>query len=132
MLSIFPGLLVYTLAAPLILRLAAGSLFLFWSTRAFVLGKHTLADRLAEWNLPGMPALLALSAAEALVGILLLIGLYTQVAALAGALVAAKLAFLSRKEPFGPGNMTVYLLVALICLSLALTGPGFFAFDLPL
>ena len=132
MLSIFPGLLVYSLAAPFILRLAAGTLFLLWAGRSLGAEKHALRARFNEMNLPGKEVLLAFTVTEVVVGSLLLVGLYTQVAALIGLLLAAKLAFLSRKEPFGSANTTVYILVALISLSLALTGPGFFAFDLPL
>ena len=132
MLSIFPELLVYTLAAPLILRLAAGTLFLMWGVGCFTSSKQVLRARLEEWNLPGKETVFILGILELAVGALLLLGLYTQVAAILGAALAAKFAFLSRKETFGSASTTVYILVALISLSLALTGPGFFAFDLPL
>ncbi|MCE9643837.1 DoxX family membrane protein [Candidatus Parcubacteria bacterium] len=132
MLSIFPELLVYTLAAPLLLRLAAGTLFLLWGAGCFNSSRHALRARLEEWNLPGKETVAVLGIMEIIVGSLLIAGLYTQVVALIGAALAAKSAFLSRKEPFGSASMTVYILVALISLSLALTGPGFFAFDLPL
>ncbi len=132
MLSIFPELLVYTLAAPLLLRLAAGTLFLMWGVGCFTSGKQALRARLEEWSFPGKEAVFFLGLLELGVGALLLLGLYTQVAALLATVLAAKFAFLSRKEPFGSASVTVYILVAIISLSLALTGPGFFAFDLPL
>ena len=132
MLSIFPELLVYTLAAPLLLRLAAGTLFLTWAVGCFGAGKHALRARLEEWNIPGIQGVFILGLLEVAVGALLLLGLYTQVAALVATILAIKFAFLSRKEPFGSASMVVYILVAIISFSLALTGPGFFAFDLPL
>jgi uncharacterized membrane protein YphA (DoxX/SURF4 family) len=132
MLSIFPELLVYTLAAPFILRLAAGALFLMWGVGCFTSTKQALRARLEEWSLPSKEAVFVLGLLELAIGALLLLGLYTQVAALLGAALTAKFAFLSRKEPFGSASVTVYILVALISFSLALTGPGFFAFDLPL
>lgn len=132
MLSIFPSLLVYGLAAPLLLRLAAGILFLVWATGCFGSGKHAIRARLEEWGLPGKETTVVLGLIQIAVGALLVVGLYTQIAALLATLLAIKFAFLSRKEPFGSASMVVYILVAIISFSLALTGPGFFAFDLPL
>lgn len=132
MLSIFPSLLVYGLAAPLLLRLAAGILFLVWAAGCFGSGKHAIRARLEEWGLPGKETTIALGLIQIVVGALLIVGLYTQAAAILGAALAAKFALLSRKEPFGSASTIVYILVATISFSLALTGPGFFAFDLPL
>ena len=132
MLSIFPELLVYGLFAPVVLRLTVGILFLMWATGCFGANKHALRARLEEWNIPGASGVFVLGLIEIAVGALLILGLYTQIVALVGTILAIKFAFLSRRENFGSANMTVYIRVAIISLSLAFTGPGFFAFDLPL
>jgi uncharacterized membrane protein YphA (DoxX/SURF4 family) len=129
MLSIFPSLLVFTLAAPVILRLTVGVLFLMWGANCFGSGKYSIGSRL---TILGKHTALTLGLTELAVGALLILGLYTQVAAIIGAILAFKFTYLSRYEVFGPANVTVYILVGIISLSLALTGPGFFAFDLPL
>ena len=132
MLSIFPDLLVYTLVAPVILRLSAGILLFVWGIKSFGNEKHAMASRLSEWNLSGKHAVLVLGLIEIVVGVFIVAGSWTQPSALIATIITAVLAYISRKESFGGATSLVYLLVAIISCSLLFTGPGFFAFDLPL
>lgn len=110
MLSIFPSLLAYHLLAPALLRLVAGGL-LGWhgyqSTRALEPKR-----RLAGWT-------------ELALAVLLVIGLWTQPAALL-------MAILILIRPDRQISWQARALMLAILASLALTGPGLFAFDLPL
>lgn len=110
MLSIFPSLLAYHLLAPVLLRLVAGGL-LAWhgyqSTRALEPKR-----RLAGW-------------VELALAVLLVIGLWTQPAALL-------MAILILIRPDRQISWQAQALMLAILVSLALTGPGLFAFDLPL
>ena len=116
----FPQILFLgPLLAPLILRLTAGFFILFigwesWSTPR-------------KW----------LSPLCTVVGILLVIGLYTQVSAIV-AIILLKLnfymefckdkKFTSIQKEF----LILYTVIVVILLTLIVTGPGFWAFDLPL
>lgn len=110
MLSIFPSLLVYQWFAPLLLRLVAGGL-LGWhgyqSTRALA----------KQRRLAGV--------GELLMAILIIIGLYTQPAALV-------MTILILIRPDRQISWQTRSLMLAILFSLTLTGPGLFAFDLPL
>jgi len=100
---------------------------------------HTRAkDAISSTSFPivgvmGSAAVWISVVADIALGALLLIGLFTQVAALLGFLAAMKLAILRRRYPMvAPHGRVAYFLLAAICLSLMLTGAGFYAFDLPL
>ena len=132
MLSVFPELLTYGLLAPLILRLVAGIFFLKTGMTAF----YELKQSSFPWTeiLKQRKSLekLLRGTVEAVGGLLLCIGFLTQVAALVLALVAAE-RFI---HPYYKEEKKVFpiaeaLLIAIL-ISLMITGPGFFAIDLPL
>jgi hypothetical protein len=118
-LSTFPTLLSYGLMGPTLLRIFVG-LFLIY------LGRQRWF-RACKWT-----SLLYL-----IVGILVGMGLYTQIASLLG-IVVLTFDFLMRKKSTKPEDkLTIetyllYKICAIILLTLIFTGPGFFAFDLPL
>ncbi len=69
----------------------------------------------------------------ALIGIGLFFGIYTQLAAIFGAIVTVKLIVYKNLYPaFVPLTRISSALLLVICISLILTGAGAFAFDLPL
>lgn len=107
MLSIFPTLLDYWLIAPVILRLALGL--------TLVYGAYTARREQKFFAL-----------AKLLAGALLVIGLFTQIAAIISALLI--IAALSKK----PVQYQLLILELAIALSLLVLGPGFIAIDLPL
>lgn len=105
MLSVWPDLFYLWMAGPFILRLALGiSLFsLYYSARR---------------NIRGIFGLLA--------AVLLIIGLFTQPAALVSALLLLEEIWSKRHD-----RITLLPLLA-IALALLVLGPGLFAFDWPL
>ncbi|MEK7108965.1 MAG: hypothetical protein AAB919_00825 [Patescibacteria group bacterium] len=132
MLNPFPDLLTYGIFAPTLLRVAAAlvlgyAAYVQWHRR----------DELAaiSFSFVGSGAwivwvLILLGAASALG---LLLGLYTQWAALVGGLLALKSTVWRGRYPrVFPLSHITSLLLLVICLSLLLTGAGAFAFDIAL
>ena len=70
---------------------------------------------------------------EAVVGILLLIGLWTQLAALVVILdLIIRLIRKIKNRSFLSNGVNYYLILLVMAISLLVTGAGFLAFDLPL
>ena len=114
-LSIFPQLLTFGLIAPLLLRLGVG-LFLVY------LGKKRY-QKIYNWS----------AIIYAISGILLIIGLYTQIAVLVSMLIIGFDFYMDKKTaPISKDKIFLYVITGIILLSLLFTGPGFLAFDLPL
>ena len=134
MLSVFPDLLNYSLLAPFILRVVLGLIFLdlgiliFKSEKArWVASFETLGLRPATFFVPLYGAL------QIMGGVLLIIGLWTQVAALAFAIFTGIELYIEwRAREVLKRDMVFYILLFAISVSLLLTGPGAYAFDLPL
>ncbi len=75
----------------------------------------------------------SLAAVKILVGILFVIGLYTQVASLLALLILGfRLVQKIRHKAFLSAGVNYYLILFVIALSLLFTGAGTWAFDLPL
>lgn len=133
MLNPFPDLLAFLFFAPFILRLAAGILFLD-------LGWNTLRKKRIEYAAffesagfrPGHSYARAAGALESITGVLLITGLWTQIAALIAALISGMVLLFKLKDPARfPHDRRLFLLLFVVSLSLLVTGAGFFAFDLP-
>jgi len=77
----------------------------------------------------GSRALRALGIIELAIGVILLVGAWTQAVALLGLLVILGWIFIHRTRPV---SRVEALLLLIIVLSLVVTGPGPYAFDLPL
>lgn len=132
MLNSFPHLLVLGFFAPTLLRAAIACLFFYASYTAY---KHR--DAAAHLRFPligeaswagGFTVLM-----YAVIGLMLLFGAYTQIAALLAGLTSIKgLLFCKRFGPLFPYPRSTYVLILVICLSLLVTGAGAMAFDLPL
>jgi uncharacterized membrane protein YphA (DoxX/SURF4 family) len=70
---------------------------------------------------------------EFAVAALLIVGLFTQAAALIGAIAALKdIVWRKRYAAFFLLTYAASVLLLAICIALAVSGPGAFAFDLPL
>jgi uncharacterized membrane protein YphA (DoxX/SURF4 family) len=119
MLSLFPSLLVFGLVAPFLLRVTLGAVLIFWSYGKLKARKSAAAN--------------VVSLIEGISGILLVIGLYTQLAALAAAIIffVHLVKKLQTKSLFTDG-VNYYFILFIIAISLLLLGPGILAFDLPL
>ena len=120
-LSVFPQLLFLGLIAPLLLRVAVGVFMLFSGWERY---KKTQNQSFVPHFTSG---LLVIS------GVLVLLGLYTQIGVILGiiALIFDKYVE-TRSGQLSRDKKILYIIVAIILLSLLFTGPGFLAFDLPL
>ena len=134
MLSIFPDLLTYNLLAPLILRVTLGLLFIS-------LGYLELTREQNRWRIifetirfkPAAFWTKLFGVIEIVGGALLVIGLFTQIAALLFALISLAECYIENRAPVVlKRNIVFYVLIFVIALSLLFTGAGFLAFDLPL
>jgi uncharacterized membrane protein YphA (DoxX/SURF4 family) len=135
MLNVFPSLL-YPFFAPLILRVAVGLVFVWLGVRTW-----RRAGRLAGVVLPiiGKQAWAPYVAGlfEIALGLMFLAGWYTQVAAILGIVGMIKYAIYHKwwphvMEEYLPVSPLAIILIAVICLSLLVSGAGALAQDLPL
>ncbi|MBI4120864.1 MAG: DoxX family membrane protein [Parcubacteria group bacterium] len=117
MLSVFPDLLSFAILAPFIIRIFLGGYFL-------LSGLYTLRGIYAKEKTFFLPAC-AIPIMSVIGGALVLLGLYTQPAAILLALLSIYMARDSK-------NRITFLLLTGMALSLLFTGAGAFAFDLPL
>jgi hypothetical protein len=132
MLNTFPHLLVLGFFAPTLLRIAISTV-LFYG--AYLVYKNRASA--AKEVLPILGKIVWAGTLTALaygaIGILLLVGAYTQIAAILGAIVSVKgLLFCRRFISLFPYSRSTYTLLFIISLSLIVSGAGALAFDLPL
>ena len=134
MLSVFPSLFTYELVVPLVFRIVIGLVLVVYGY------KH-----IAETRDDKMATLVHLKPATAsfwlwLVGIvnivgglLLVVGLYTQVVALVFSILLLWAVMYKYKKPeMVPLSQGTLLLLLLVTASLLFLGAGFYAIDLPL
>jgi len=134
MLNPFPDLLVYSLLAPFILRLVAGLIFINLGVLTFKNEKERWFSSLTILRIPNPKlAVKILGAIEIASGVMLVLGFYTQIAALILALLTFAEAYVEYKDPTVlKRNFVFYIMLLSIVLSLLLSGAGAFAIDLPL
>ena len=134
MLNPFPDLLTYSLLAPLILRVAAGLIFIDLGVLLFKNEKELWTVSLSALKIPRPQiAIKVLGCVEIIGGLMLIVGFYTQIAALVLALLTFAEAYIEYKEPvFLKRNFVFYFMLLAITLSLLFSGAGAFAIDLPL
>lgn len=120
--SLFPYLFTYDQVAPLILRLVLGITLAYFGYRKIQKrGKSSGSNSLIY------------GAVEILVAIFLIIGLFTQLAAIINAVILViKLGYKIRNKAFLTNGINYYILLLAIALAVIVLGPGWFAFDLPL
>ena len=134
MLNTFPSLLTYSWYAPFILRIVLGLILIDTGILKF---KGERAAWLAAFSTykirPAYVWVSLFGVLEVIGAICLLIGLYTQVAALAFVVLSAIEFYIEYTEgDVLKRDIVFYALVFAIALSLLLTGAGAFARDLPL
>ena len=122
MLSIFPSLFSYQELSPFLIRLVLGiTLAYFGYQKVMKRGQSSGSNSVLY------------GAVEILVSIFLIIGLYTQLAALINAIILIiKLAFKARNKQLLTDGVNYYILLLVMATSLMVTGAGWGAFDLPL
>jgi len=133
MFSLFPEILFLEPAGIALLRLTAGIFLIYigysvWLDRRAIAGERfPIIGHMPEW----LSAIAA--AAQVAIGTLLVVGAWTQLMAILGAIVALKCFFLGKK--YGgivPIARSASILLFVILLALVVMGAGAFAFDLPL
>ncbi len=133
MLMLFPELLNYSFFAPTLLRVAAGIVLIYMMSRMWAT-KQSIAN--VCMPIIGFPSMWMVGLSALItggIGLALVVGAWTQIAAALGAIVGLKHAFGSRGyASIVPLSLATNLLLAVICLSIMLTGAGAIAFDLPL
>ncbi|MEK7200907.1 MAG: DoxX family protein [Patescibacteria group bacterium] len=134
MLNPFPDLLVYSLLAPFILRVVAGSIFINLGVLLFRGEKERWLASLSALNIPNPKLIIKiLGIIEVVSGIMLILGFYTQIASLILALLVFAESYIEYKQPeILKRNFVFYIILLAIVLSLLLSGAGRPAFDLPL
>ncbi|MCX6716181.1 MAG: hypothetical protein NT077_04185 [Candidatus Taylorbacteria bacterium] len=118
MLSLFPTFLSWNQLSPFLIRVVLGAIFIFWSYRGL---RNSRADVKARTT----------SVIEGIAGILLVIGLWTQLATIViGIDLIIRLVDKVIKKSFLTDGVNYYLVLLVLAVSLLVTGAGFWAFDL--
>jgi len=134
MLNPFPDLLTYSLLAPFILRIVAGLIFIDLGVLLFKNEKERWLISLSTLKIPNPKiAVRVFGGIEIIGGLMLILGFYTQAAALVLALFTFAEAYVEYKDSaILKRNFVFYVMLLTIVLSLLLSGAGAFAIDLPL
>lgn len=123
MLSVFPSLFTFELIAPFILRVAVGFIFIYIAISKIKKTPYEKDDRFQY----------ALFVTEAILGGLLVIGLFTQaVASLLSIITIGSICKKVKNPASSKNSLEFFILTLAVLLSLLFIGAGFFAFDLPL
>ena len=134
MLNPLPSLLSLGFFAPTILRIVLGLLFVVFGINKLTKQKTEKSKFFEKMGLrPGYIFTAVFGAIELAAGVLLIIGLYTQIAAITAAVISFGAFYTkSRQIELLPESKSYYFILFAISVSLALTGAGALAFDLPL
>jgi uncharacterized membrane protein YphA (DoxX/SURF4 family) len=132
-LSLFPNLFDYQLAAPFILRLVLAFIFIGHGYSKLFKNREETAQFFESIKIkPGKFWTKLVGFFEFASGLLLLIGLFVQAAAIAiSFIMIVAIVKVKRKEGF-LGGYEFDLLILAAALALLVLGPGIFSFDLPL
>jgi uncharacterized membrane protein YphA (DoxX/SURF4 family) len=119
MLSLFPSLLSFEMLAPFLLRVTLGAVLIYWAYGRVKMRGDALTT--------------SFGLLEGIIGILLVIGLLTQLAALVAVVIfLVKLAHKVRSRSFFTNGINYYFILLIISLALIFLGAGAFAIDVPL
>ena len=134
MLNPFPDLLMYSFFAPLILRVVLGLIFADLGMLKFRGERGTWINSFNTLSLRPADLFVSIYGALQIVGgLLLLLGLWTQVAALVFVIFSGIELYLEwQAREILRRDLVFYLLIFTISLSLLITGAGALAIDIPL
>jgi uncharacterized membrane protein YphA (DoxX/SURF4 family) len=134
MLNPFPDLLMFSLLGPTILRVLVGLIFIDLGFLKFRGEKERWITSFDTLGLRPADLFVSLYALLQIIGgVLLFIGLWTQVAALAFVIFTGiELSIEWRAREILRRDLVFYLLIFAITISLLITGAGAFAIDIPL
>ena len=131
--SLFPSFLDYGFLATGILRMTLGIIFIWFAYVKFFPERMV---RIAFFEKLGLkPALLFFiltNSLELVAGVLLVVGLFTQAAALVAGILMTLAALIKWRRPGAKldNPLEFYILFAVVSFALIASGPGAFAFDL--
>lgn len=123
MLSVFPTLLVYHMIGATIIRLILGTVLFIFALKKI----RSLRGHYSQNTFFTTHSVLVLIAS-----VFLIVGLFTQVAALASLILSVVLIFAQRESSLGSNQTLFYILLIGVSTAVLFTGPGVLAFDLPL
>lgn len=133
--SLFPSLLDYQMLGIFMIRATLGLIFLyFWYEKV----THQRAERIEFFEKlklrPAKVFFFVVSSVEGITGALLLVGLYTQGAALVTGSLMVLASFIKHHRPQVLHRNTIefYIILAVASFALLFLGPGAWAIDLPL
>lgn len=130
----FPELLAFGIIAPAFIRLAVAVFFInFGWDKLTKEREHKLTFFESIGLKPAGVYVTLLGILEIIIGIALIIGIFTQIAALLSAVILLVSFIIKKRHPemlFTPSS--VYALLFVMAISLLLTGAGIPAIDLPL
>lgn len=134
MLNPFPELLFLKTLAPTLLRLGAGAFFLVLGYSKFGQGRHAFIDYFNSISIrPAGTFVKSLGFAELVIGACLILGLFTQIGAIIGSIIAFVSLIVSTREPqLKMRTYAEYGLLFIITISLIFSGAGLWGLDLPL
>jgi len=120
MLSLFPSLFTWSFISPTLIRLTLAAVLITWTYSSLRKVAATPQDKI-------------IGIVEGVAGLLLIIGLWTQAAALFVAVdLIVRIGGKIRAGKFLTQGVNYYLILLVLALSLLVTGAGFFAIDWPL
>ena len=122
------------LAAPFILRLTLGSIFILFGHAKLFKNRAAKIEFFEKIHFrPGNTYATLFGSLEMLIGILLVLGLYTQFASLLAVLILIGAIIIKCRRPeLLPGETMLFTALLAIAVSLLFSGAGFLAFDLRL
>ena len=130
--AVFPELFFLSPLAVTLLRISCAYAFLYLASSLMQNRRGIARARFPVLGHPPLWMIWIAAVASLLIGVMLAIGLYTQIAAILGALFLIKHALWSRWDSsIAPLSRGTLALLLVICASLVITGAGAFAFDLP-
>ena len=134
MLSTFSELFPYALVAPFVLRIVLGGYFILQGARRRKADDGLAWDALwVNVKIGSLPVAPILAKIQIVIGVLLFIGLYTQIATiLAIIFVGLEWRKRTKSSRLSFQELWMTIMVAAIAVSLLFLGAGFLAFDLPL
>lgn len=132
MLSVFPIMFLSLLAHTLLRLFFGGALLYLGVTHAFRERQGLIAVLREHWKRSAAFLVSYLALVECVLGVLIIVGAWTQVAALLAAILGLKMIIFAKRfaHPAIPSRI-FWVMVIGAGLSLTITGAGAFAIDLP-
>ena len=131
--SLFPEFFAYELVAPFFLRVILGLIFLGNGYSKLFKSRQGTTEFFSSIGLrPATAWVYAIGAAELASGLMFILGIFVQLAAVIVSLIMVGAIFKVKiKEKF-IGGYDFELLILFVSISLLFLGPGIFSFDMPL